>query len=495
MLNMLNNKTTVLKDVCECSPIGMAIVGIDGKLLNVNSKIAALLGYSEKKLSHLSLKEIIHPEDFNKITLYLDNLISDKVGTISQKFRLMHKQGDSIIVVLGISIARDEKGSPDFFIFQIKDNTLGTVSEEDLRNERLLLRTVIDNIPHSIYCKDTAGRKFLANMKEIEYTGASSEKELLGKTDFDFYPKEIAEKFTADDNIVIKTGKPVLNREEYFIEKNGQKKWLLTSKIPLRDTNGVIIGLVGIGHDITDRILAKEKIAKRNRQLSKLNAEKDKFYSIIAHDLKNPAGSVSNFLQLLISDYEEISEDEKKLYIKYSYDASKRLTELLIDLLNWGRISRGLIEIKKAKINLLDIIEKIKELLLPSVSEKNITIKVDDCEAEIYSDANMLNTVLRNLVSNAIKFTPKDGRVIISYSSDDKNHYISVKDTGVGIPKEKINDLFKIDKVTTTKGTDQEIGTGLGLPTASEFIKKCKGEIKVNSELGVGSEFIIKLPN
>lgn len=491
---MLTNTIVVFKDIFESSPIGMAIVSTDGKFLAVNSKIAALLGYSEKKLSHLTLEEVIHQEDIGKLNFYLSNLIANKINTVSIKLRFIHKHGDSILVFLGISRAKNENGLTDFFILQIKDSTLETVSEEDLQNERLLLRTVIDNIPHSIYCKDTSGRKFLANLKELEYTGVNSEKELLGKTDFDFYPKEIAEKFTADDNIVIKTGKPVLNREEYFIDKNGQKKWLLTSKIPLRDTNGVIVGLVGIGHDITERILAKEKIAKRNKQLSKLNAEKDKFYSIIAHDLKNPAGSVSNFLELLICDYEEISEDEKKLYIKYSYDASKRLTELLLDLLNWGRISRGLIEIKRTKINLFNIVGKIKELFLPTALEKNITIDISNCEAEIYSDENMLNTVLRNFVSNAIKFTEKDGKIIISYSTNHKHHYISVQDTGVGIPKEKINDLFKIDKVTTTKGTAKEIGTGLGLPTANEFVKKCGGEILVKSKEGAGSEFIVKLP-
>lgn len=116
-----------------------------------------------------------------------------------------------------------------------------------------MLRTVIDNIPDSIYCKDAACRKTLANAADVRNMGAKSEADVLGKDDFAFFPKEIAEKFFADDQAVIQTGKPVINREEYILDEHGKKRWLLTSKLPLRDRDGQIIGLVGIGRDITER--------------------------------------------------------------------------------------------------------------------------------------------------------------------------------------------------------------------------------------------------
>jgi two-component system cell cycle sensor histidine kinase/response regulator CckA len=146
----------------------------------------------------------------------------------------------------------------------ISDITERKKAEETLQNERLLLRTLIDNIPDSIYSKDLACRKTLANLTEVHYLGAKSEADVLGKSDFDIYPQELAEKFFADDQLVIQTGEPVLNREEYILDEKQQKRWLLSSKLPLRNQEGRIIGLVGIGRDITERKHAEEE-AQRER--------------------------------------------------------------------------------------------------------------------------------------------------------------------------------------------------------------------------------------
>ncbi|EKD26135.1 MAG: pas/pac sensor signal transduction histidine kinase, partial [uncultured bacterium] len=137
---------------------------------------------------------------------------------------------------------------------------------ETILNEQLLLRTVIDNIPDSIYCKDLAYRKTLANLTELRYLGVKSEAEILGKDDFDFYPKELAEKFFADDQSVINTGNPVINREEYILDEKEQKRWLLSSKLPLRDKDGQIIGLVGIGRDVTESKLINEKLMESEKK-------------------------------------------------------------------------------------------------------------------------------------------------------------------------------------------------------------------------------------
>lgn len=138
-------------------------------------------------------------------------------------------------------------------------------AEEALRNERFLLRTVIDNIPDSIYCKDTATRKTLSNLTNLHHAGLKSEAEILGKTDFDLYPKELAAEFYADDQLVLQSGEPLMNREEFVVLENGEKKWQLTSKLPLKDKDGSIIGLVGIGHDITQRRQAEEALRESEK--------------------------------------------------------------------------------------------------------------------------------------------------------------------------------------------------------------------------------------
>ena len=149
-----------------------------------------------------------------------------------------------------------------------RDITERKQAEELLHNERLLLRTLIDNIPYSIYSKDIACRKTLANSAEVHIVRAKSEKEVLGKDDFAFYPKEMADSFFADDQLVLQTGKPVLNREEYIFNENEEKRWLLTSKLPLRNLDGQIIGLVGIGHDITVRKQMEEELKQTSARLA-----------------------------------------------------------------------------------------------------------------------------------------------------------------------------------------------------------------------------------
>jgi PAS domain S-box-containing protein len=163
----------------------------------------------------------------------------------------LHDQSGNVIGVLGT----------------YQDITKLKQAEEALRYERNLLRTLIDNLPDGIYVKDEQCRKIIANLADVHNIGLQSEAEVVGKDDFMLFPSEIAEKFIADDKSVIQTGQPVLNREEYMLDKNGQKRWLLTSKLPLRDEKDRIIGLVGIGRDITERRHAEEE---RERLISEL---------------------------------------------------------------------------------------------------------------------------------------------------------------------------------------------------------------------------------
>lgn len=239
---------------------------------------------------------------------------------------------------------------------------------------------------------------------------------------------------------------------------------------------------------------ANKLLNEANQKLYDLNAQKDKMFSIIGHDLKNPAGTIQNILKVLVEDYDKLEEVEKKEIIRNGFESSQRLTKLLMDLLDWGSLSNGLIELDNTELKLHDTVRQLVELLTPSAKEKKIDLEYNISTSIVFSDKNMLNTVLMNLVSNAIKFTPQGGKITITDYQDDKFHYISTKDNGVGIESNKIDELFRIDKVTTSRGTANETGTGLGLLIANEFTKKCGGEILVKSQLRKGSEFIIKLP-
>jgi PAS domain S-box-containing protein len=180
---------------------------------------------------------------------------------------VINEQGQKRWLVTTKLPLRDDKGQIIGLVGIGRDITKRKLTEEALRHERNLLRTLIDNLPDLIYVKDTECRKTIANLTDVHFMDQRSEADVLGKTDFDFYPKEVAEVFYADDRLVIETGQPVFNREEYALDKNEQKRWLLTAKLPLRDEKGQIIGLVGIGRDITER---KKAEAERERLITEL---------------------------------------------------------------------------------------------------------------------------------------------------------------------------------------------------------------------------------
>lgn len=235
-------------------------------------------------------------------------------------------------------------------------------------------------------------------------------------------------------------------------------------------------------------------LEKQNKQLVDLNATKDKFFSIVAHDLKNPFNTILGFSRLLVRRYNTMQESKRKDFIKLIYESSERAFNLLENLLEWSRTQTGRIQFSPRMINLSDVVKSVILLMQTSAGKKQISLisHVDD-GIKAYADEDMVTFVIRNLVSNALKFTPSEGKVTISCDIDEQV-FIKVRDSGVGIKSEVLPKLFKLDANISTKGTEEEPGTGLGLILCKEFIERNNGSIDVESEVGKGSTFTIRIP-
>ena len=262
----------------------------------------------------------------------------------------------------------------------------------------------------------------------------------------------------------------------------------------------VIVGLIFYLYVLQQRSnkvlkAAHEKVNQQNLELQELNATKDKFFSIISHDLKGPLNSLSSFSNLLINHTESLSMEEIQMLARDFDKSLKNLFALLENLLEWSRSQPGNIEFTPEPFDLGAVLEENKSLLKAQAENKRISIVNENTEElVVQAHKNSVNTVVRNLISNAIKFTPEDGMITLNLKRNGADVMVSVADTGVGMSEDVVNKLFRIDAKLSTKGTANEKGTGLGLILCKEFIEKNGGRIWVKSKEGEGSVFYFLLP-
>jgi PAS domain S-box-containing protein len=435
--------------------------------------------------------------------------------------------------------------------------TIKRQASQTILNERNQLKTLINNTPDGIIIKDTKLRYIILNKSIINFFGGKSEAEFVGKTDYDIYPKEYADVFYKEDKDIITSEIPFLNKEEKRLS-GGKEITIAISKYPIINLKKEIIGLVCIVRDITiqkqteekllkqseelkqynkilnnSNILLKERqrqieekseemeaqteilkeanallvekqqliqtqaseLAENNKQLLVLNATKDKFFSIIAHDLRNPFNTVIGFSEILLQNFRKFPEDKIEKFLGFIHASSLNGNDLLSNLLMWSRSQSGKMLYNPENLDLSALVDDTLHLLEGSAHKKGILL-LKGIEEELICkiDENMMKTIIRNLVSNAIKFTPENGKIAVCAQKQEKDIVVSVSDTGTGIPKEKQAELFKIDTNISTKGTNNESGTGLGLILCKEFVEKHGGKIWVESEEGKGSEFFFTIP-
>ena len=252
-----------------------------------------------------------------------------------------------------------------------------------------------------------------------------------------------------------------------------------------------------------DQVLEKQKyieeqtkvLEQQKDQLQELNSTKDKFFSIIAHDLRSPFQSLLGLSEMLLGEINENTSAEENSYVKAIYDSSHNIFALVENLLTWSRMQTNKLTLVPGQIYVSSIIENIISLLQPNLVQKHITVETELKTAKSgYADKNMVEMVIRNLVSNAIKFTSENGKIHISLTDNINNLQIEIHDNGIGISKDDQEKLFRIDSNYSTKGTNGESGTGLGLIICKEFIERNNGTIWIKSHPGEGSSFFFTIP-
>jgi len=377
-------------------------------------------------------------------------------------------------------------------------------SNEELKNNEIILKNSKDALekifvqsPDAIIITDENGTIIDCNDEILELVAADSKQAIIGKSAFSFiddkerykiinaFKKTYLHGVAKDIEVTLSSKKT----EPIFVE------FSLSS---IRTGEFEQINYIAILKDITQRKKAIFALEQSEKNLKETNISKDKFFSIIAHDLKNPFNNIMGFSELLLEDFDNYSKNKVKKILGWINESSTQGYNLLENLLNWSRSQTGRLQWNPESIDLVKLIVSEAELLKKTAIKKNVELYYpENVQFMSFSDSNMVRTVIRNLISNAIKFTPSSGKVEVKVEKCEKEGFwvVSVADTGVGISQAAMDDIFRIDKNTSTLGTDNESGTGLGLILCKEFVEKNAGELMVKSKSGEGSIFYFTLPS
>jgi PAS domain S-box-containing protein len=376
-----------------------------------------------------------------------------------------------------------------------------------LDNERIILRAFIDNVPDLMYVKDVESRFVVANPSVARWMGAENPGDLLGKTDFDFYPRELAARFFADEQKIIHSRQPLFDQEESSTSAANEPRLLLTTKVPLLDSEGRVTGIAGIGREITERKKAEDALHKSNQDLqeatdrankltveaNQANAAKSAFLANMSHEIRTPMNGILGMTGLLLDSALSV---EQRHFAEVVDASARSLLTVIDDILDFSKVEAGKLEIDSVDFNLHSLMSDFSEIMAEQARNRPIEFVCavpPDVSANLKGDPGRLRQVLQNLVSNAIKFT-HHGEVVlrverISESESDAWLRFSVRDTGIGIPLNKQQTLFtsftQVDASTTRKYG----GTGLGLAISRKLVELMGGEIGLESQEGVGSAF------
>ncbi len=451
------------------------VMGQNGKVLFANKAFAEIFNYETgDELSGKDILDFVSNDDILKVAEYL-RLLERKKGAPS-RFDFLGKKKNGSLFHTEISAGTFEFDKSGYVAMIVRDISERIRAQRAIRESEEKYRNITDNIDDFLFTFEKMG----SNLRPVFCT--TSVQKITGFTQA---------VFLTDSKLFIKTIHPddfqvfkpklmnllkskIQNSGEFefrIINKHGNVVWVRTKLNVVRVGAGRIQKVYGLVSDITFRKRAEEELKKSTENLIKLNETKDRFISIISHDLRTPFSSILGFTDLLIND-RELTEEERSQYYRYIQDSSKSMLALVNSLLDWTRLQTGRIKFEPQKIDVTKIIkEAITSISGVSIQKGVEIINLVRDERLIFADKSLLLQVFSNLISNAIKFTNKSGKIYLSAAPSDNPRFLefSVKDTGIGIKQENLNKLFSIESKFTSEGTVGEKGSGLGLSLVREI--------------------------
>jgi PAS domain S-box-containing protein len=468
----------------------------DGMYIDINEGFTNITGYTKEDIIGKLSTEInlwAIPEDLEKLVLGLKE--RGFINHLESRFRCKDGSLKTAIVSANIVVLNNEP----HILAIAHDITERKEMEELIIQSKKQYDDLVSNIPVGVYVLHTKPEGSFAldfvSPRTSEMLDISIENLILhSDAIYDIVHPDDREGFINLNEEGIKLRRPFNWKGRAVI--NGITSWLHISSKPMELENGDVLWN-GLIVDVTDQVLSKAEIERQNEELRRMNAEKDKFFSIIAHDLRSPFNGFLGLTQIMAEDLPNLTMAEVQTFAVGMRKSATNLYRLLNNLLDWAKIQQGVIQYRPEAIQLSSLVAEIIDVISESARSKEIKITTHiPVGIEVFADANMLQTILRNLLSNAIKFTPKRGKIRVSVNtSNNEGVEISIQDNGIGMSYNHIENLFWHDIPTNREGTDGEPSTGLGLLLCKEFVEKHGGKLWIESQERKGSTFSFVLPN
>ncbi len=365
--------------------------------------------------------------------------------------------------------------------------------EEQLAFERDLLRALLDNVPDRIYFKDTESRFLQCSLAMAKRLGLNDPAEVVGKRDSDFHPAELAREYFEDEQRILMTGTPIINKVEKQATKDGEEIWASVTKVPTRNRAGFITGIIGISRDITELKKVEQELALTRDEALESTRLKSQFLAAMSHEIRTPMNGIIGMTELLLDT--ELPPAQKE-FAETIASSANSLLHIINDILDFSKIEAGKMILEAAPFDLLETVENAIELLAYRAQAKNLdpVCWIDSSVwRHVCGDTVRLGQVLVNMIGNAIKFTD-DGQIVVrveqeAATDDSVTLKFSVTDTGIGIAPDAQQRIFEAFTQADGTSTRKYGGTGLGLAISQQLIQLMGGEMGLSSTLGAGSSF------
>lgn len=468
------------------------VIDSGGHVVKFNRAWENLLGYTSNEMVGEVFIQFVHPDDHDRTMAAFEYLF--KKGELTDfTNRYVTRAGDIMFIEWRAFVEGD-------LVFCVaRDVTKRVETESELKKSRETYQFITENMSDVIWVMDPFTMEFTYMSPSVERLRGFTVEEVLQQTMEELVTPQsgqlIASVIAEGLQNYIITGETyeATTRVEHPV-KGGGTVWTEVVSRLLKDSAGNL-RVLGVTRNITQNLKMENELKKKNTELQLANNTRNKLLSVISHDLRSPFHPILNMTDILITDLDILSEEEIKKFAGDIHRSAEKVMNLLENLLKWTRVQAGALRFNPVRVDLHFLIKESANSLKLGFQAKNLQVIINSSPGiTLYGDISMLRSLFQNLLSNAMKFSYPGGKVEISITDDGESAKLTVRDHGVGMSEEQKAKLFLEHEITSTPGTSNEKGSGLGLSLCFEFAAKHKGTIEVESEPGVGTIFIVNLP-